>query len=54
MTKLISTMGDMKKAVEAGDHKKALALHKSLKNQEDDGHDKFMESDDKPTAKSDK
>ncbi|HWE01581.1 MAG TPA: cytochrome b562 [Tepidisphaeraceae bacterium] len=51
MTKLIETMGDMKKAVEAGDNKKAMQLHKSLKDQEEDGHDKFMESDQKDAAK---
>ena len=47
MTALIDTMGQMKKAIEAGDNKKALELHKSLKDQEDDGHDKFMEDDQK-------
>jgi soluble cytochrome b562 len=52
MTKLIDTMGEMKKAIEAGDNKKALALHKALKDQEDDGHDKFMEDDQKDADKS--
>ncbi|HZL35089.1 MAG TPA: cytochrome b562 [Tepidisphaeraceae bacterium] len=54
MTQLIATMGQMKDAVTAGDNKKAMALHKSLKTQEEDGHDKFMESDDKPDDKNEK
>lgn len=52
--KLIDTMGEMKKAIEAGDNAKALALHKSLKDQEEDAHDKFMESDEKDSADKDK
>ena len=36
MTQLIETMGEMKKAVEAGDNKKAVELHKALKDQEED------------------
>ena len=47
MTKLIETMEQMRKAVADGDNAKALELHKSLKDQEEDGHDKFMESDEK-------
>ena len=50
MDKLIGTMGQMKKAVEAGDNKKAMELHKSLKTQEEDGHDKFMEDDSKESG----
>jgi soluble cytochrome b562 len=52
MTKLIDTMGEMKKAIEAGDNTKAIELHKSLKDQEEDGHDKFMEDDQKDADKS--
>ena len=51
MTQLIDTMGEMKKAIEAGDNKKAIELHKSLKDQEEDAHDKFMASDEKDAAK---
>ncbi len=51
MAHLIETMEQMKKAVADGDNKKALELHKSLKGQEEDGHDKFMESDDKDSSK---
>jgi len=51
MIQLIATMDDMKKAVEAGDNKKAIELHKALKDQEEDGHDKFMESDEKEASK---
>jgi soluble cytochrome b562 len=47
MTKLIDTMGQMKTALEAGDNDKAKALHKALKDQEDEGHDKFMDDDQK-------
>ena len=54
MTTLIDTMGEMKKAIEAGDNKKAMELHKSLKDQEEDGHDKFMEDDQKDTPDKDK
>ena len=51
MTKLIDTMGEMKKALEAGDNDKAKAIHKTLKDQEEDGHDKFMEDDQKDKEK---
>ncbi|HZK83041.1 MAG TPA: cytochrome b562 [Humisphaera sp.] len=51
MTQLIETMGEMKKAVEGGDNKKAVELHKALKDQEEDAHDKFMESDEKAATK---
>ena len=54
MTHLIETMDQMKKAVTDGDNKKAMELHKLLKQQEEDGHDAFMESDDKPDSGSGK
>jgi soluble cytochrome b562 len=47
MTKLIDTMGQMKTALEAGDNDKAKALHKALKDQEEAGHDKFVDDDSK-------
>ena len=53
MNELIETMGKMKKAIEAGDNAGALALHKSLKQQEEDGHDKFMDDDDKEKKEKD-
>ena len=51
MTKLIDTMELMKKAVAAGDNDKAKELRTTLKDMEDDGHDKFMESDERDAAK---
>jgi soluble cytochrome b562 len=52
MTQLIDGMEQMKKAVVAGDNDKAKEIRKSLKDMEEDGHDKFMESDDRDAAKS--
>jgi len=51
MTQLIDTMEQMKKAVVAGDNDKAREIRKSLKDMEETGHDKFMESDDRDAAK---
>jgi soluble cytochrome b562 len=54
MTKLIDTMGEMKKALVAGDNETAKKLHKSLKDQEETGHDKFIEDDKDKDMKKDK
>jgi soluble cytochrome b562 len=51
MAQLIGMMGDMKKAVEAGDNKKAIEIHKTMKDFEEDSHDKFMDSDAKAASK---
>ena len=51
MSKLIETMGEMKKAVAAGDNDKAKEIRTSLKDMQEDGHDKFMESDDRAAEK---
>lgn len=51
MDKLIETIGQMKKAFEANDLDAAKKLHKTLKDMEEDGHDKFMDDADKENAK---
>jgi soluble cytochrome b562 len=51
MGKVITTMEEMKKAVAAGDLDKAKELRTALKDMEEDGHDKFMASDDRDAAK---
>ncbi len=51
MDKLLSTMELMKKAVAAGDNEKAKELRSQLKDMEDEGHDKFMVSEERDKAK---
>jgi hypothetical protein len=48
MIALVESMCKMESALLDGDNKKAQAVYKELKTQEDDGHDKFMPADDKP------
>jgi soluble cytochrome b562 len=51
MTQVIDTMELMKKAVVAGDNDKAREIRNSLKDMKEEGHDKFMESDDRDAEK---
>jgi len=54
MATVIDTLEQMQKALQAGDNAKAIELQKSLKEQKEDGHDKYMDSDDKEAAGKDK
>ncbi|HWE93053.1 MAG TPA: cytochrome b562 [Tepidisphaeraceae bacterium] len=54
MANVIATFYQMEVAVLEGNNDKALEIHKSLKGLEEDGHDKFMQDDDKADAKPEK
>ena len=53
MDAFIAQVGTLEAAVKAGDTDKAGSIYKEIKTAEDDGHDKFMQQDEKDKAKSD-
>jgi hypothetical protein len=50
MDALLISMCNMETAVLDGDNAKAQDIYKQMKQQEEDGHDQFMPSDDSPTT----
>ncbi|MDB5301250.1 MAG: hypothetical protein JWO87_2913 [Phycisphaerales bacterium] len=54
MANVVAAFCQMEAAVLEGNNDKALEIHKSLKGLEEDGHDKFMQDDDKADAKPEK
>lgn len=53
MAKLVGEMVQMETALLDGDNASAQEVFKKLKDTEEDGHDKFMQSDDKDSAAKD-
>ena len=54
MANVVSALCQMEAAVLEGNNEKAMEIHKSLKGLEEDGHDKFMQDDEKDDAKPEK